>query len=218
MTSEIFSEKLSPRDRIVATGMRLFNEGGPHTIGIDRIIAESGVAKRTFYHHFPSKTALLAEFFRRKDEVWFDRLERHTEDRTKPPLERLLALFDAMKEWYSEPDFLGCAFIRGLADFGADCGEPELVACVREHFERTGKILAELLQAVRPDDYAEFLPLFSTLLGGATVVAHATKDPAIADNLKAMARKILTASAPQSTPSSKEPSTKDASPIDPVSQ
>jgi len=183
-------EKLSPKERIVAAARRLFNEVGP-TVGIDQIIAASGVAKRTFYHHFPSKSALLAEFLRRLDVVWFERLERHT-PASKPPLERVLGLFDALKEWYSEPDFLGCSFIRGLSDFGAACGDPLLIACVREHFERTGEIVVALLKAARPKDYAAFVPLFMTLIAGSTVVAHATKDPAIADANKETARKLLT--------------------------
>ena len=41
----------APRERILATAIRLFNEVGVHTTGIDRIIEESGVAKKTFYHH-----------------------------------------------------------------------------------------------------------------------------------------------------------------------
>lgn len=191
--SEISMEKLSPRDRIVATALRLFNEGGAHTVGIDQIIAESGVAKRTFYHHFPSKAALLAEFFRLRDELWHERLVRHTADAAKPPLERLLGIFDALKEWFGQPDFFGCAFIRGLSDFGSECGDPELVACIRGHFAQNEKDLIALLKPVRPHDYKAFVPRFMSLIAGATIVAHATRNPGIADINKEMARTLLAA-------------------------
>ena len=191
MANEIFLDKLTPRERIVATAMRLFNKGGAHTTGIDQIIAESGVAKRTFYHHFPSKAALLAEFFRLRDDIWYDRLVRHTSDQTKPPLERLLGLFDGLKEWVAEQEFFGCPFIRGLSDFGPDSHSPELAACVRAHFARTEEVLVALLKPVRPDDYQAFLPHLWSLLAGATIIAQATGNPGIADVNKEMARTFL---------------------------
>ena len=187
------AEKKSPRDRIIETAMRLFNQSGAHAVGIDRIIAESGVAKRTFYHHFPSKAALLADYFRRKDDIWYARLVRHTAAPSLPPLERLLGLFDGLKEWYAEPDFFGCAFIRGLSDFGNECGDPELVHCIDELFRRTGELVEALLRPVRPRDYREFIPRILSLIAGATVVAHATRDPAIAEVNKRMARTLLSA-------------------------
>ena len=43
---------------MLETATRLFYGEGVHTVGIDRIIAEAGVAKGTFYNHFPSKDDL----------------------------------------------------------------------------------------------------------------------------------------------------------------
>ena len=40
------------RDHLVQTALRLFQSNGFHATGIDRIIAESGVAKMTLYKHF----------------------------------------------------------------------------------------------------------------------------------------------------------------------
>ena len=51
------------RDSIITTAMRLFNQYGFTNIGIDRIIDESGVAKMTFYKHFPSKNQLIRPVF-----------------------------------------------------------------------------------------------------------------------------------------------------------
>ena len=47
------------RNRLLATATRLFYAEGIHAVGIDRIIAEAGVAKATFYNHFPSKDDLV---------------------------------------------------------------------------------------------------------------------------------------------------------------
>ena len=43
------------RDRILDTATRLFYARGLRSVGVDTIIAESGVAKATFYKHFPAK-------------------------------------------------------------------------------------------------------------------------------------------------------------------
>mgnify|MGYP003502214566 CR=1 FL=1 len=43
------------RDRILDTAFRLFYAKGLRAVGVDTIIAESGVAKATFYRHFPAK-------------------------------------------------------------------------------------------------------------------------------------------------------------------
>ena len=58
---------LSPRDRVLRAALDLFYEHGVHSVGIDRIIAESGVAKMTFYRHFHSKARLIAEYLAYKD-------------------------------------------------------------------------------------------------------------------------------------------------------
>eukprot|EP01031_Cornospumella_fuschlensis_P009142 gene9142-11228_t len=53
---------LPARDRILVTAHDLFYRDGIRATGIDRIIAESGVAKLTFYRHFPSKDELVKAF------------------------------------------------------------------------------------------------------------------------------------------------------------
>ena len=50
---------LPARQRILLTAHDLFYRDGVRATGIDRVIAESGVTKVTFYRHFPSKKALL---------------------------------------------------------------------------------------------------------------------------------------------------------------
>ena len=184
-------ETLSPKERIVNTAVRLFNSVGIHTTGIDRIIEESGVAKKTFYNHFESKNKLIAEYYRRKDEIWFSNLTKHSSDPEKTSLENLLGIFDGLHAWFKEDDFYGCPFIRGLSDFGGELGDDELKTCVGRHFEKTQDLVTTLLKKVRPKDFKEFVPKIMSLIAGATVVAHATKNPKIAVTNKEVARVLL---------------------------
>ncbi|MCA9710374.1 MAG: helix-turn-helix transcriptional regulator, partial [Myxococcales bacterium] len=43
------------RERVLETAFRLFYAHGIRGVGIDRIVAESGVAKATLYKYFPAK-------------------------------------------------------------------------------------------------------------------------------------------------------------------
>ena len=49
----------SKRDQLINTAQELFYREGYHATGIDRILAESGVAKMTLYKHFRSKDELI---------------------------------------------------------------------------------------------------------------------------------------------------------------
>jgi AcrR family transcriptional regulator len=63
------------------TADRLFYAEGVRAVGIDPIIAESGVAKMTLYSHFPGKDELILAVLWCREEhfmVWFGRaMGRH---------------------------------------------------------------------------------------------------------------------------------------------
>lgn len=54
-------EKQSVRERVIFTAMRLFYNQGIKSTGVNQIIAESKVAKASFYKYFPSKMDLVRE-------------------------------------------------------------------------------------------------------------------------------------------------------------
>ncbi len=178
------------REKIVETALHLFNVNGVQATGIDLIIAESGVAKRSFYNHFPSKNKLIEEYFSRKDDVWFARLT-HYSSRSNVPRERVLGLFDALYDWFSEDGFNGCPFIRGLYDLEATASDPDLVDCIQRHFAKTTEIVETLLKAAYPKNYRTFVPQILSLLTGATVLAQAMGSPEAARINKKMANVLL---------------------------
>src|SRR3954468_10276705 len=72
---------LSPDARILRAAHDLFYGDGIRATGIDRVIAESGVAKVTFYRRFPSKDDLVLAYLDFRHERWMawftDALARH---------------------------------------------------------------------------------------------------------------------------------------------
>lgn len=105
------------RDRILAAASELFYQEGVHSVGIDRIIAESGVAKMSLYNHFKSKDALIAAWLEEQHNGWRSwfqgAIARHAEASGESPL---LAIFDALHEWFEKPNFRGCAFINSAVE------------------------------------------------------------------------------------------------------
>jgi AcrR family transcriptional regulator len=69
MTADL--PRRSARGQILTTAARLFYRHGVRAVGIDTIIAASGVAKMTLYRHFPSKDDLVVAFLERTHaEFW----------------------------------------------------------------------------------------------------------------------------------------------------
>jgi AcrR family transcriptional regulator len=81
--------------------------------------------------HFPSKANLVATYLRHKSAVWFQMLETATERPGLSPLERILAIFDALNGSFRSPAFRGCPFVKGLAEFGPEANAPDVQATSR---------------------------------------------------------------------------------------
>lgn len=100
----------SARERVLSTAARLFYAHGVRATGIDRIIAEAGVAKMSFYRHFPSKSGLVQAFLDRRHAQWMAWFEAALQRRVaQAGVPRLSMLADVLGEWFAQADFRGCA-------------------------------------------------------------------------------------------------------------
>lgn len=120
---------LPARERILATAYRLFYREGIRATGVDKVIAEAGVTKVTFYRHFPSKDALVLAFLDLRHRRWMDwfvdALDRHAHGHRRP------AVVSAIAEWLTADSFRGCAFINSVNEIGAEL--PEVHAITARH-------------------------------------------------------------------------------------
>ena len=179
----------SPRERILAAASRLFYMHGFHATGIDRIIAEASVAKMSLYQHFGSKDELVAVFLERRDDYWCDWLAGRVSALATAPRARLLAVFDALGEWFESPDFRGCAFINAAVEF-PDVKHSARVAS-KGHKERVHAYLKSLAEAAKLSQPAELAAQLALLVEGAIVTALVTPGAVPAKRAKAIARRIL---------------------------
>jgi AcrR family transcriptional regulator len=121
--SESQPEASSARRRLLDTATRLFYEGGIHAVGIDRIIAEAGVAKATFYNHFPSKDDLVVAYL---EEI--DRLGRAAVAALpqQPPRKMISAIMGRISEAVVAGGWRGCPFLNAAAEY------PDPASAVRQ--------------------------------------------------------------------------------------
>jgi AcrR family transcriptional regulator len=105
----------SARERLLASANELFYEEGVHTVGIDRVIEHAGVAKGSLYNTFGSKDELIRAYLEARHASMEQRITRVLE-RYDSPRGRLLGVFEAQDELFSEPGYRGCAFARASAE------------------------------------------------------------------------------------------------------
>ena len=176
------------RDRLIDTAIELFNRDGYRATGIDKILAESGVAKMTLYNHFGSKDELILAALKRRDARWRAWFGHALARRAESPRGRLLAVFDALEEWFAQADFQGCMFMRAASEFCA-CDDP-IHAASAEHqrlFLAELRDLAAAAGAQRPAKLAREILL---LVMGA-IVATQVNGPVDAGKAAKKAAEVL---------------------------
>ena len=105
------------RERVLQAAYDLFCREGINAVGIDRLVAEAGVAKMSLYRHFRSKEELVLAVLDLREKLWrADWLEAEVERRAPPGKERLLAIFDLFDEWFRRDDYEGCFFTNSLIE------------------------------------------------------------------------------------------------------
>jgi len=105
----------SARHKILAVASKRFYRDGFRAVGIDTIIAESGVAKMTLYRHFPSKDDLIEAYLEDANQQFWTWFEAALGQGS--PREQLLGLFEGVQQLAHSPTCLGCTFQHAAADF-----------------------------------------------------------------------------------------------------
>ena len=83
-------------------------------MGIDRIIAEAGVAKATFYNHFPSKDALVVAYIEEQDRLGRAAVAALPK---QPPRETIAAIMGRIGEAVTAGGWRGCPFLNAAAEY-----------------------------------------------------------------------------------------------------
>ena len=160
-----------PRERLLAAAQQLFYSRGA-SVGVDALLKEANVARRSLYEHFGGKDGLVTEVLRRasdEDLAWYEAaLAGATEPRA-----RLLGLFDHLDELTSDADFRGCRYFATDLAY-ADPGHPAH-AETEAYRQRIRALLVRELEAMGHPSPAPAAEQLHLLIEGALVMG-ATQD------------------------------------------
>jgi len=177
------------RQRILETADRLFYQDGIRAVGIDRIIAEAGVAKMSLYNHFPSKDDLILAVLKHREEdvlaLFRSAMERHA-TKIKNPLR---TFFAALRDFFASPGFRGCPFQNAAVEL-ADPTHPG-AEFVRLHKQRFSEFLRALVQQSTGNAAAKAAAAVSLLVEGALVTAVIQGTPDAAEVAREAALKLV---------------------------
>jgi AcrR family transcriptional regulator len=135
--------KSSPpaRARILETASDLFAAQGYRATGVNEVIEKSGVAKATFYNHFPSKDALCLAYLKTRNDFELDSIKAFVAKR-RSPLGRFMGVIEALEPWLQANDLRGCGFLNIVAEV-PDPKSP-LRKEGRKHYEGMRNLIREL--------------------------------------------------------------------------
>lgn len=176
------------RQRVLDTATRLFYAHGIRAVGVDRIIAESGVAKATFYKYFPSKDDLVVAYLDQVDAVWSGQLHSAAEQAGTDPADQLVGLFDALTSSCQREGYRGCAFINAAAEADPNTAVHDRTVAHKHQVLAWVRGLAADAGARNPDALARSLTL---LLDGGLASGSLDADPAAAENAKTTAALLV---------------------------
>jgi len=172
---------IAPRDRILETAADLFFTQGFRATGINEVIAKSGVAKATFYNHFPTKEDLCLSYLRDRNTNEFEAISAFVHDHDNPR-ERFLAVMESVQPWLEANNLRGCAFLNMVAEV------PDPKSLLRkeglQHYESLRQLIQNLTHDLIRSDSQRYGTLdvqgladnYLVVLGGAIAMTEIYHD------------------------------------------
>ena len=178
------------RDRILDAATRRYYAEGIRAVSADRLIAEAGVSKVTFYRHFPTKDDLITAYLSQQVTRAQELLTQKRADLAGDPA--------AVLRWYAEgvgalactPGFRGCPFINAAAELSKP-DHPGHRVVVDHRVWLVGQFV-ELLTELGVSDVHTKAEQLMMLRDGAMVAGYVGRTPqAVAETLTAAGRSVL---------------------------
>jgi TetR/AcrR family transcriptional repressor of nem operon len=98
----------STKDRLLEAGLAMLLKRGYNHLGIQDVLAETGVPKGSFYHHFESKEDFALQVIDLYMDSVHATLDATLGDTTRKPLDRVRLFFETVQQSYRGEGYLGC--------------------------------------------------------------------------------------------------------------
>ncbi len=186
--NEAVPKKAIKRLQIIQAAFKLFTENGFYATGVDLIMRQAGVSKRTMYIYFPTKNDLIVavlEFYRINYERGLKDLLARNDLSNR---EKILAIFEDAGNWFANKQFHGCLAVNAMGEFYGKDPAIENACRVFKTWELdVFRELTKELPVMYPNDLAFKLLV---LLEGMGAIAQVMKQPCPID-IKQMVNDLL---------------------------
>ena len=176
---------------ILETAERLFEANGFHATGVDQLAAKAGVTKRTLYKHFDSKEGLIEAVLRKHQARTMERIRSHVAKTDPKGAERLLVCFNLYREWFSQPCFAGCLFIKALNEFQQR--SERLFTAAQQAKLELRDYLAELAEAAGVPEPQRLATQLQLILEGSIVIAQCESENEEIQVARELAEQLISA-------------------------
>ncbi|MGW5060472.1 TetR/AcrR family transcriptional regulator [Streptomyces sp. NPDC004096] len=167
------------RERILAAAAALFYEEGIQATGVARLVETAEVSTRTFYQHFPTKTALVEEYLRSYEARLSQRIEQYLTRDGLTPKDQLLALFAMVADAASGPSgrttTRGCPLHNAAVEAAGTM--PDVRELVQRHKQGLVRLLTDIAARAGADDPERLGRHLAVLLEGATALSTSLDSP-----------------------------------------
>jgi len=185
------TQPLTKRDEIVQYAYEAFYKHGFRATAVDKVLADSGISKRTVYKYFPSKELLIAAAIEHYQTILFATITEELARRGATPQDKILALFDIKHEAFERGDYSGCFALNAKLEYeGKDAAIEKASATFGKALE---KFITTLCAEAGCKDAAFTAKQITILFHGVVVYAQAQRDAVTAITAKEMARALLKA-------------------------
>jgi AcrR family transcriptional regulator len=174
-------EAQAARERILETAIDLFSNQGYRATGINEVISRSGVAKATFYHHFPTKSDLCLAYLQSRNTTELNAI-RDFIAKKRTPWSRFLGVIESLEPWLKQHNLRGCAFLNMVAE------EPDARSPLRKegkkHYESLRALIRKLAVELVESDPQHYGNLnadaiadeYMVIIGGSIALAEVYHD------------------------------------------
>jgi len=181
------------KQEILDQAQRLFWCGGFHATGVDAVMADTGISKRTLYKYFPSKEHLIEAVLDQYGGAVDDALFAPAFARSTDPREQILAIFDVRREMMECGNFQGCLAMKaGMEYVGKHAG---IEARSRESSVYVEKRFIDLCRTAGLKDAEAVGRQINLLFQGAVMTAQMRRETDVFDAAKATVRGLVGLSA-----------------------
>lgn len=175
------------RNRILDAAEAMILNQGFSATSIDKLVAQAGVTKGSFFHHFDNKAALahtLVERYARNDLGLLAENRARAEKISRDPLQRvliLIGLYKEMMEGLIDP-YPGCLFASYL--YESNLFDDHTMTVIDDTFRQWRATIGEMFEAAAEAypprieaDCAHLADMFTVIIEGAFIMSKTLNEP-----------------------------------------